>query len=105
MIGIAVKLSPNFARNNRRLLDVFVEQVMQDVQTIARQKTPEKSGALKNAWRELGTGIKTSVVNDKTYAPIIDKGRHMTGRGMRGSIFAPRGITGPTIKEIRRIYK
>lgn len=105
MIGIEVNLSPNFARNRRRLLDVFVEQVMQDAQDIARQKTPHRTGALKNAWKELGTGINTTLVNDKSYAKVIDAGRHMTGRGMRGSTFAPRGITGPTIKEIRRIYK
>jgi len=105
MIGIEVNLSPNFARKQRRLLDVFVEQVMQDAQDIARQRTPVKSGALRNAWKELGSGIATTIVNDKSYAKVIDKGRHMTGRGMRGSVQAPRGITGPTIKEIRRIYK
>lgn len=33
------------------------------------------------------------------YAFVLDKGRHMTKRGMRGSKQAPKGMSTPTIKK------
>lgn len=43
------------------------------------------------------------------YARVLDRGRHMTSRGVRGSLQAPRGMTGPLRqwyrKEIRRILR
>ena len=36
------------------------------------------------------------------YAGVLDKGRHMTSRGMRGSKQAPRGMTEPTMNYIRQ---
>jgi hypothetical protein len=39
------------------------------------------------------------------YANVLDKGRHMTRRGLRGSEQAPQGMTEPTIKHIRQYVK
>jgi len=39
------------------------------------------------------------------YATVLDKGRHMTNKGMRGSKQAPRGMTKPTQEFIQRRVK
>ena len=39
------------------------------------------------------------------YAAILDKGRHMTSSGARGSYQAPKGMTEPTIKFIQNYIK
>ena len=36
------------------------------------------------------------------YAGVLDKGRHMTNRGMRGSEQAPKGMTKPTFEYIKK---
>lgn len=60
--------------------------------------TPIKSG---NAKRKTTLKGKT-IVADYPYAQVLDKGRHMTNRGMRGSNQAPKGMTKPTIEFIKR---
>ena len=39
------------------------------------------------------------------YATVLDKGRHMTTSGMRGSKQAPRGMTKPTLEYVQRRIK
>jgi hypothetical protein len=36
------------------------------------------------------------------YAQVLDKGRHMTSRGMRGSDQAPKGMSEPTEEFIQK---
>jgi len=48
----------------------------------------------------------TSLNNDEIrasypYAAVLDKGRHMTASGARGSIQAPQGMTKPTLKFVQ----
>jgi len=56
------------------------------------KQTPIKSG---NAKRNTKLKGKTIEANYQ-YAEVLDKGRHMTSRGMRGSDQAPEGMTKPT---------
>ena len=35
------------------------------------------------------------------YAKVLDKGRHMTNRGMRGSPQAPEGMSKPTMRAVK----
>jgi hypothetical protein len=39
------------------------------------------------------------------YAAILDKGRHMTSSGARGSYQAPKGMTEPTLKFVQNYIK
>ena len=59
--------------------------------------TPERSG---NAKRNTKKGNNTIEAN-YPYAGILDKGRHRTNKGMRGSTQAPEGMSKPTLEEIR----
>lgn len=59
--------------------------------------TPVKTGNAKRKTRKTGNNIEA----DYQYASVLDKGRHMTTRGMRGSDQAPEGMSKPTIEHIR----
>lgn len=59
--------------------------------------TPVKTGHAKRNTNLVGKTIDANY----SYANVLDKGRHMTPRGMRGSEQAPRGMTEPTIKHLR----
>jgi hypothetical protein len=63
--------------------------------------TPERSGNAKRSTKLQGNTINANYA----YANVLDKGRHMTNRGMRGSDQAPNGMTEPTIKHIREYVK
>jgi len=64
--------------------------------------TPERSGNAKRSTKLKGNTIDANY----QYAGVLDKGRHMTNRGMRGSNQAPEGMSKPTIEHIRQfIFK
>ena len=54
--------------------------------------TPIKTG---NARRKTRLVNSTEIHADYQYADVLDAGRHMTPKGMRGSTQAPRGMTKP----------
>ena len=62
------------------------------------EMTPEDKGYAKSQTKRKGK----SIVANYPYATVLDKGRHMTNRGMRASTQAPEGMTKPTIEEIRK---
>jgi hypothetical protein len=66
-----------------------------------KKNTPEKSGNAKRNTKLKGD----SIVADYAYAGVLDKGRHMTNRGMRGSNQAPEGMTKPTVKFLEKRIK
>lgn len=66
--------------------------------------TPVKTG---NARRSTKLKNNGTIEADYAYAEVLDKGRHMTNKGMRGSTQAPKGMTLPWSvwwhKKIRKI--
>ncbi len=62
-----------------------------------REVTPIKTGNAKRKTRLEGNTINA----DYAYAGVLDKGRHMTRRGMRGSEQAPKGMSEPTLEHVR----
>ena len=63
-----------------------------------RKNTPVKTG-----YARKHTTLKKSTIEAKyPYAEVLDKGRHMTKRGMRGSEQAPEGMSKPTEEFIKR---
>jgi hypothetical protein len=63
--------------------------------------TPEKTG---NARRNTRLR-KNTIEGNYPYAAVLDKGRHMTNRGMRGSMQAMIGMTKPTIQYMRLLFR
>lgn len=95
-LGIKVAFDPSFARRRDKELGAFVEDVMTSYSAIAATKTPRRTGAAAAAWHTQGSGTRTEAVNMKPYIQRLDEGY---------SKQAPRGITKPTTKEIRRKYR
>jgi hypothetical protein len=62
-----------------------------------RDITPIASGNARNKTRLQGNKI----IGEYPYASVLDKGRHLTARGARGSKQAPKGMTQPTLQFVR----
>jgi hypothetical protein len=62
---------------------------------------PKNGGTARSGWRKKVQDRDFEISNNVPYVPILDKGRHMTPRGMRGSKQAPKGIIGPSLKSIK----
>lgn len=60
--------------------------------------TPKRTGNAKRSTKLKGSTIQANYA----YAGVLDKGRHMTTRGMRGSDQAPDGMTKPTVDFIKK---
>lgn len=79
-------------QNMLRKVKRELQQVPQEAFDFFKNTTPIKTG---NARRN--TKLQNNVIKaNYQYAEVLDKGRHMTSRGMRGSEQAPKGMTKPT---------
>lgn len=88
----------NISRRLNNILNVLNDQTLsREAFKKFKDVTPEKTGNAKRKTRLEGNTINA----DYAYAGVLDKGRHMTRRGMRGSEQAPKGMTEPTIEHIR----
>lgn len=63
-----------------------------------KDATPIDKGNARNNTKLRGNKI----VGEYAYASVLDKGRHMTNRGARGSNQAPKGMTQPTLEFIKQ---
>jgi hypothetical protein len=92
MIDFDIRISRNLMTPALKRIRQQLEQMPQQLHQEMVKLTPEDSG---NAKR------KTKLVNRRriearySYAKVLNKGRHMTRKGMRGSLQAPQGMTGP----------
>lgn len=78
-----------------------IQLLANTVYSTVKGKTPVDTGRARGGWTK-NVKDKTFVVqNDVPYITVLDKGRHMTNRGMRGSKQAPRGIIGPSLNSIK----
>jgi uracil phosphoribosyltransferase len=78
-----------------------VKRLANDLFTEVVKTTPVKTGAARGGWTKKVTDRDFELSNNVPYVPVLDKGRHMTARGMRGSKQAPNGIVGPSLKSIK----
>lgn len=90
------KITPNIRRITSQLRNLPKEAYKEFV-----DNTPKKTGNAKRSTKLEGNKI----IADYNYAGVLDKGRHMTNRGMRGSKQAPKGMTKPTIEFIKSRLK
>lgn len=93
-LTITNTLTPKIQQINRQLRDLPKQAYKEFVDTTPRGKTG-------NAKRNTKLRGKT-IVADYNYAQVLDKGRHMTNRGMRGSTQAPEGMIKPTIEFVKK---
>lgn len=92
MIEVNVRISRNLITPALRRIRQQINNLPKELEQKMIELTPEDTG---NARR------RTRLVNNRRikaaypYAKVLDKGRHMTSRGMRGSTQAPKGMTKP----------
>lgn len=81
----------------------LADRVLEDAYDYFVKTTPRRTG---NA-RSNTTLDKDNnrIEAEYDYAEVLDKGRHLTSRGMRGSTQAPEGMTKPTMRELDRLVK
>lgn len=88
---------PNVLANiNRKLA-----KLPQDAYNEFVKNTPVRTGNAKKSTKLKGKTIDANY----QYAGVLDKGRHMTRRGMRGSDQAPDGMTKPTVRYLNKRLK
>jgi len=92
----------NSSINIRDIIASQVKLLAESVYTEVRTHTPVDTGRAKSGWTKSVKSDGFVIENSVPYTPILDKGRHMTNRGMRGSKQAPKGIIGPSLESIKR---
>lgn len=79
-----------------------VKRLAAEVWSEVTTRTPVDTGTAKAGWRQKVGNTEFEISNSVPYIGVLDKGRHMTKRGMRGSKQAPKGIVGPSLESIKR---
>lgn len=104
MLKIVLTDRDNVIRHLKKEKDAFMTQVAEDIKQVAQQFTPIDKGRARRGWsvKNKVSAIQTSsstrtITNRVPYIDLLERGR---------SKQAPKGIIGPTIREItRRRYK
>lgn len=78
-----------------------IKTLANDVFTEVTKRTPVDTGRARSGWQKKVQATNFVIENSVPYVPVLDKGRHMTNRGMRGSKQAPKGIVGPSLESIK----
>lgn len=89
------------ARSLQTQLRSEVKRLADDLFKEIKQRTPVKTGTAKAGWTKQVSGNKFTIENQVPYIGVLDKGRHMTNNGMRGSKQAPKGIVSPSLNSIK----
>lgn len=85
----------------RTSIDREVQKFGRELLAEIKSNTPVDTGRAQRGWRKQPAPSGFVLENNVPYIGVLDKGRHMTNRGMRGSKQAPRGIVGPSLKSIK----
>lgn len=89
------------AESLRKVRVNMARTIANDIFRGVKDKTPVDTGTAKRGWRLQTKRTNFEISNNVPYIGVLDKGRHMTSRGMRGSLQAPKGMTGPTLRELK----
>jgi hypothetical protein len=95
---MSITLTVNKISTSIKRIDRKLQNLPKDAYNVFKDITPVKTGYAKSKTQLRGNTIEANY----PYAQVLDKGRHMTNRGMRGSTQAPKGMTKPTMEYIRK---
>lgn len=100
MLKVSITSTNNIAKATKK-----IQKELNKVPQEAIQKfidlTPVRSGNAQRNTKLQGNTIEANY----PYATVLDKGRHMTQKGMRGSSQAPKGMTIPFVKWMKQRIK
>lgn len=86
----------------KQALQSAIKTLAQDMYKEVTTRTPVDTGRARSGWRNTVQKNNFTIENTVPYITVLDKGRHMTNRGIRGSKQAPKGIVGPSLESIKR---
>lgn len=92
MIDFDIRISRNLMTPALKRIRQQLMQLPNELEKEMIRLTPEDTG---NARRKTKLVNKRRIEAKYSYASVLNKGRHMTRRGMRGSLQAPKGMTRP----------
>ena len=95
---MSVTLTVNTMTTSIRRIQQRLNNLPKEAYQVFKDTTPIKTGNAKRKTRLNGDTIEANY----EYAQVLDKGRHMTPKGARGSEQAPEGMTKPTERFIRK---
>jgi hypothetical protein len=78
-----------------------VKRLADTLFTEVKQRTPVDTGTAKAGWTKNVRSNGFTIENNVPYIDVLDKGRRMTPKGMRGSRQAPKGMVGPSLESIK----
>ena len=93
MIEMKITISRNLLTPALKNIRAQIQNLPQEIYDKFVEITPEDTGYAKRNTKLISNKRIAARYN---YAEVLDRGRHMTNRGMRGSKQAPRGMTRPT---------
>ena len=95
---MSVTLQVNTMSVSLKRIQRKLDKLPKEAYDVFKKTTPIKTGNAKRNTKLKGNTIEANY----QYAQVLDKGRHMTRRGMRGSDQAPQGMTKPTEQFIQK---
>jgi hypothetical protein len=96
-ISMNVNIKPDAILKKTKQMRKDLGNLPKEAYQFFRDITPIAKGNARNNTKLQGNKI----VGEYPYASVLDKGRHMTNRGARGSTQAPKGMTQPTVQFIK----
>ena len=96
-IQMSVNFKPDKIIQKTKQIRKDLGNLPKEAYKVFKDITPIDKGNARNNTRLQGNKI----VGEYPYASVLDKGRHMTNRGVRGSKQAPKGMTQPTLQFIK----
>jgi len=97
MLRISVRGTKKVQRSLEREKEKLLDQIATDTLAVAKRNTPIDKGQARRGWRLESSYKQKNIVNRVSHIVPLENGR---------SKQAPRGILGPTIREIsNRRYK
>lgn len=95
---MSVTLKVNTISASLKRIQRKLDKVPSEAYDVFKKNTPVRTGNARRNTRLKGDTIEANY----QYAQVLDKGRHMTRRGLRGSDQAPEGMTKPTRDFIKK---
>lgn len=92
MIQFDIRISRNLLTPALKKIRAQINNLPVDLHKKMVDLTPIDTGHARRSTRLVN---KKRIQAAYAYAAVLDKGRHMTNRGARGSKQAPKGMTGP----------
>ena len=93
-------------RQLMKLRDIRALSLTKKLESDLAYFTPKgKTLKASSSWYRRKTRSGYTIQNDISYIGVLEKGRHLTSKGMRGSTQAPNGILTPTIRKNARAIR